>query len=1071
MDAQPAVGFPENPARPAGLVPTSEFPAIRYKFSHFNPPQSEFWRRGRGRDANAVVAANTSAGKTVIAEMAIQAALDAGRCALYLSPLRALTSEKHGDWTDPNHSWSARRISIVTGDYQLTERRKAELDAAEIVALTSEMLDSRVKKHRSEKSAFLLRAGVVVVDEAHLLGSEGRGAAVENALMGFSRLNPSCRLVLLSATMPNVAQIADWVRSLNGKDTVLIESDYRPCKLTVHFERFQDGHSYQQDQDELVRKAAHVVRMNRPDKFIAFVHTKKAGRDMKEALERGGLKAEFHSADLDRGERQDIETRFRGRELDVVVATSTLCLHPDTTVVTKTGPKRIAEVERGEEVLTHKGEFRKVLGTSARTYSGQLMEVKAAGRLPVLMTPEHRVLRVWRRKTGYHGKHGAWQYWVRSQPEWAEARRLHVGDEVLHPAVKSQPMSVTLHIHDKEFVGSNQHGSEFPHPYAVRVPKTLELDEELCELLGLFVAEGYTGKNGVVGFAIATYEDDLTSLICRVLDSRFKVKIRVNNFSRHRRTIICCSRVLAGFFSTTFGRRAENKRFPEFFLSLDDRLLSALVRGAWRGDGGVYPQRACVASYATVSQVLAEQMYQALLKLGYVSHLDVRAPQKPKEGKPLLILGKRPQYHLRLSGQSGRKFCGDVFGMDPSCFKTGNREYDTMNLIRGNAHLPVRSITPVQYSGQVHNLHVEGDESYVTQFVVHNSMGLNLPARRVVVLGTKRGQQDVSWLDIRQMCGRAGRVGLDPQGDAHIVVPESKFLTSQEEYEHLPPVKSCLFDRDALAFHVIAEIDSGAIGSPKEMLLWHSRSLAHLQGQTLGLKDAEALLAELAKWGLVDTSRRPVETTSLGKVAALTYYSPFDIASWAMNFRKAFKDDPSDLVTAWALSDIPSVRRTGYVAADIAKEAFDLKNALYERGYDLPQGSLAAALAYLRLLRGDAERHSDSLSPVVRQCRGDAERIALALKLIDAKHGHWGRQTWFDEMALRVRYGVTPEAAVFCRLDGVGAVRAKALAAAGFQSVTDLLRDPGRVLGILKGKTGHSVLAQAARAVGGPPMS
>jgi hypothetical protein len=255
------------------------------------------------------------------------------------------------------------------------------------------------------------------------------------------------------------------------------------------------------------------------------------------------------------------------------------------------------------------------------------------------------------------------------------------------------------------------------------------------------------------------------------------------------------------------------------------------------------------------------------------------------------------------------------------------------------------------------------------------------------------------------------------------------------------------------------------------MLLWHSRSLAHLQGQTLGLKDAEALLAELAKWGLVDTSRRPVETTSLGKVAALTYYSPFDIASWAMNFRKAFKDDPSDLVTAWALSDIPSVRRTGYVAADVAKEAFDLKNALYERGYDLPQGSLAAALAYLRLLRGDAERHSDSLSPVVRQCRGDAERIALALKLIDAKHGHWGRQTWFDEMALRVRYGVTPEAAVFCRLDGVGAVRAKALAAAGFQSVTDLLRDPGRVLGILKGKTGHSVLAQAARAVGGPPMS
>jgi DNA polymerase elongation subunit (family B) len=81
-------------------------------------------------------------------------------------------------------------------------------------------------------------ANDVLVSNCHLLGMEGRGDHLESAMMRFSAINPKCKIIALSATMPNVKEIASWLTLLNGKKSLLIKSEWRPVQLDIHYETY-----------------------------------------------------------------------------------------------------------------------------------------------------------------------------------------------------------------------------------------------------------------------------------------------------------------------------------------------------------------------------------------------------------------------------------------------------------------------------------------------------------------------------------------------------------------------------------------------------------------------------------------------------------------------------------------------------------------------------------------------------------------------------------------------------------------------------------------------------------------
>ena len=115
---------------------------------NFNPVQSRIFEIYK-EDCNILVAARTSAGKTVCSEMVMaQEIRERGGKAMFLVPLRALAKEKIDDWTDASHHFSNLKVSICTGDYKLGDSRKKELEEADLIVMTSEMLNSRCRNYK-----------------------------------------------------------------------------------------------------------------------------------------------------------------------------------------------------------------------------------------------------------------------------------------------------------------------------------------------------------------------------------------------------------------------------------------------------------------------------------------------------------------------------------------------------------------------------------------------------------------------------------------------------------------------------------------------------------------------------------------------------------------------------------------------------------------------------------------------------------------------------------------------------------------------------------------------------------
>lgn len=312
------------------LLPRST-PLLSYPFEFYNPVQSAAYPYASA-DCNVVVSANTSAGKTVVGEMFLSETIWNGMKGMFVSPLKAVANEKYSDWTMKHHSFGAYavnghlNVSICTGDFQLTPDRARELALSHLIVMTPEMLDSRSRRQTSEGNAWLGQVGTLVIDEQHLLGMEERGHRLESALMRFTKGNQNCRLIGLSATLPNVEEVARWFSRLNGKPTVVIKSDWRPSQLEIHFEIVcTNGNSYNERQANLSKMAVALATRYKDDKILIFVQTKKHGAQTKQHLAEAGIVADFHSSDLNAVEREYVENKFKNDpSTRVVVSTPTL---------------------------------------------------------------------------------------------------------------------------------------------------------------------------------------------------------------------------------------------------------------------------------------------------------------------------------------------------------------------------------------------------------------------------------------------------------------------------------------------------------------------------------------------------------------------------------------------------------------------------------------------------------------------------------------------------------------------------------------------------------------------------
>ncbi|KAG2156698.1 ATP-dependent RNA helicase, partial [Suillus bovinus] len=160
------------------------------------------------------VAAHTSAGKTVVAEYAIALAEKHLTRAIYTSPIKALSNQKFRDF---KQTFSSSSVGILTGDVQINPE-------ASCLVMTTEILRSMLYK-----GADLIRdVEFVIFDEVHYVNDAERGVVWEEVII---MLPDHVNIILLSATVPNSKEFADWVGRTKKKDIYVISTAQRPVPL------------------------------------------------------------------------------------------------------------------------------------------------------------------------------------------------------------------------------------------------------------------------------------------------------------------------------------------------------------------------------------------------------------------------------------------------------------------------------------------------------------------------------------------------------------------------------------------------------------------------------------------------------------------------------------------------------------------------------------------------------------------------------------------------------------------------------------------------------------------------
>ncbi|MFH1995897.1 MAG: DEAD/DEAH box helicase [Candidatus Omnitrophota bacterium] len=165
-----------------------------------------------------IVSAPTGAGKTVIAEYVIEDCLARNTRVIYTAPVKALSNQKFRQFSER----FGDAIGIVTGDVSINP-------GAPVLIMTTEIFRNKLLEKDSDARHY----SWVIFDEIHFLDDYDRGSVWEESLIF---LPPHMNLLGLSATVPNIDEIARWIRSIHQRPLMIVKEKERPVPLRFFYQ-------------------------------------------------------------------------------------------------------------------------------------------------------------------------------------------------------------------------------------------------------------------------------------------------------------------------------------------------------------------------------------------------------------------------------------------------------------------------------------------------------------------------------------------------------------------------------------------------------------------------------------------------------------------------------------------------------------------------------------------------------------------------------------------------------------------------------------------------------------------
>ncbi|KAK6736456.1 hypothetical protein RB195_019253 [Necator americanus] len=211
-------------------------------FKSLNRIQSRLCESALNSDEHLLLCAPTGAGKTNVALLTIlheigkhlnddgSVKVDEFKC-IYIAPMKSLVQEMVGNFTKRLAPFGIT-VGEMTGDAQMS---KEQFMATQVIVCTPEKYDIVSRKGGERAYSQLVR--LVIIDEIHLLHDD-RGPVLEaivvRTLRQVEQTHDDCRLVGLSATLPNYQDVGTFLR-VKPEHLYYFDNSYRPVPLEQQY--------------------------------------------------------------------------------------------------------------------------------------------------------------------------------------------------------------------------------------------------------------------------------------------------------------------------------------------------------------------------------------------------------------------------------------------------------------------------------------------------------------------------------------------------------------------------------------------------------------------------------------------------------------------------------------------------------------------------------------------------------------------------------------------------------------------------------------------------------------------
>lgn len=173
----------------------------------FNPAQKAVIESGYlDDDDNYIISIPTASGKTVLGVLAALKTILNGGKAVYAAPLLSIQNEKVKEFK----KFEDHGISV--GKHP---------SSSDLSVMVFESFDALTRFSWDT----LRDVDTLIIDEFHMIGEYSRGPTLEAAITRAKIINPSLRIIALSATLQNIEEIEQWLESRT------VTHDYRPVPL------------------------------------------------------------------------------------------------------------------------------------------------------------------------------------------------------------------------------------------------------------------------------------------------------------------------------------------------------------------------------------------------------------------------------------------------------------------------------------------------------------------------------------------------------------------------------------------------------------------------------------------------------------------------------------------------------------------------------------------------------------------------------------------------------------------------------------------------------------------------